>query len=625
MVGSIPLPPGNKFIHSTQMIPLSIWQRSLIGLKIFLNVFCTLGLVFAWASSRDRIKSWYDECRSGKRKITVLSPKPIANLKEFLECARIDPYSITDLSKWFNEALKNKERWNSIERTTFFHVAEVLSKQFLSKGKNKEAFQVRIEAARAVPPETEFANLGITPPKGDPHLGYRLQPLGTSSIKNQTIKVQKREYNNGKKCIRIEARLQDFARKDLEKTLDALKAEPELLSGVLPSDWIGVCVDDPFSSNKIVYHGREKANDTWGKKFTEGAPFTLSTEKNREIEFFGIGKVFVGANPACHTEYKHLTIELDPNISEQEAGEKLHIIFAALGLGSISSHSRPEDIERIKVMQLFRQFFPIQSNHDQFKNFEGSLENLKGKITKAQPNMKDKFHHYLEQFPQKMYREEVSSGQFVWCIDGLAQEAKNLGAKILMSTTSQANSLASLLKMGALSSQERMSAGITFPGLSTDSDFKTGGAESIFTTLITEKTMNQISISNFTYKGTIKIFYDLKLVERVGYTYSSDCFGAKDHRYIDPHHRHNIQGLVKKLNNLSDNYSLTSNEVCIHGCISPEHIKGILVNTIHEKKSIVDNLIKENVIENGCINHIPIDNFIKVANFAGKYQEKHWT
>lgn len=717
-------PPGinSFFTHQTQYQDLKKGERFLSGLKAFLSVFFSLGIALSITPSRNCIKAWYEEYRTGKRKITVLNPtghpsipgsqaastlggtilsnptptpgvttistptpilpppptpilslppifipepapiptpdpilspppsdliidlsppsdpyrkpflfadsKPEAPLpphvRNFLDEARKDPSIIPDMNQ-FEEVLKHGNSiTNHIDKTTFFEAAETLSNNLILNGNRKKAFQIRVQAAQAVSPVAEFANLGITPPNGDPVIGYRIQPLGTRSIKNHTLKVQKRTYANGKNCIRIEARLQENARSSLEQTLNALKNDANALSSVLPPGWGGIAIDPFGVSKKIVYHKREIQNGVRVKQFTESTPFELA-ENNRVIHFKGVGKVFVGSDPNYHTEYKHLTIELDPHVNEKEAGEKLHIILAALGLGTTSSHSRPEDIEKIKVMQIFRHCFPIESNQDQYKNFEGTVEQLKNAISAEKPIMKNKFHYYLKQFPKKMYQQEVNPGQFIWCIDGLAQEAKNLGAKTLMSTTNNIGTIASMLKTGALSSQERMSAGITETGFSTPADFKSGGAEAIFTTLITKKTMDTVPITNCKYGGSVKIFYDLKLLERVGYGYSSDCYGAKDHRYNNPNSRHNIQGLVNKVNTFDDSFNLTANEVCVHSRISPEYIKGILVDSEANKQLIIQSLQKENLIKNGCVRNVPINKFIRVADWNGKYKEEYWT
>lgn len=660
--------PGPSLVnHQPQYQDVSIGERVILGFKVSLSVLFTLGISLAVSSSRSRITTWYDECITGKRKIKVLngsgnnsipvsktvnnlgvtnltkpnssllfsSPKPNlpsyffpatpsnsesplnsdplvpielpSHVKHILQEIRNDSCSF-NLSE-FEEVVKHgKNIINPIDKTTFFDGTEILSKRYLSWGIPEKAIQIRLQAARAVSPVTAFAEIGMN----NSILGYAIQPLGTTSIKNHTIKVQNREYVNGKKCIRIEARLQDKARKDLQETIEILQKNPKLFTGI------------GFHTDTIVYHARESNNHQWGKKFKDIGSYSIQ-EKCQVIEFYGVGKISIGTNPNCHTEYKHLIIELDPNVKEEEAGAKLHIIFAALGLGSISSHSRPEDIERIKVMQIFRHFFPIESNQAQFKALDESVKSLKDRIVKNYPTMKGHFHHYLEQFPNKMYQQEVIPGQFVWCMDDLAKEAKNLGVKTLMSTIIVGNAqeiIPSILKTGVLSSQQRMSAGIIVGGLSTLSDFQTGGAEAIFTTLITKKIMDTIAINKFTYKGNVKIFYDLKLLERVGYNYSNDCYGAKDHRYVNPLMRQNLPNLVDCLNKNNN----TSNEVCIHGRIGPEYIKGILVDSFVNKNSIIYELAQQGLIDkNFCINKIPVHKFIQVADWNYKYKESHWS
>lgn len=654
--------------HQISFKKLKKLERITLGLKIFFSVLSTLGIALAVRRSCNCIKIWYQECRSGRRKIALnplnnnnlqnslnnhlfilpkvdLLPKDAlqipqisistdlklgleakqdlpSHVRNFLDLIRKNPFATSISWNEFSEVLKfGQNIKDPFDKTSIFEAAEILSRQYLAKGDHQKAFQIRLQTARAVSPVAEFANLGTASPKGDSNLGYRIQPLGTSSIKNQTIKIQKREYVCGKKCIRVEARLQNKARVDLEETINSLKKNPQLLSDAFPQ-----CGEISISTEQIQYHLREKIENQWSELYSTGDAFSFP-DNYHVIDFPDVGKVFIGINPDSRTEYRHLTIELDSNVKEEEAGEKLHIIFAALGLGSISSHSRPEDIQRIKVMQLFRHFFPIESNQDPFNKFLGPVNSLKEEISKAHPTMKEKFNHYLNGFPNKMYQQEVLPGQFVWCVDGLAKEASDQGAKILMSSMKNFNAenIASMLKIGALSAQERMSAGIGGWGWGMPLDFARGGAESVFATLITKKAMDKVPISKFLYPGSVKVFYDLKLLERIGYSFFKDCFGAKDSSYVDPKKRKNILELVNEIYGEEKYKSLTSNDVCIHAGILPEYIKGILVDSNAKKKEIISKLQKEGVIKNGCINNVSIDKFIRVSKWTENYKEEHWT
>ena len=136
------------------------------------------------------------------------------------------------------------------------------------------------------------------------------------------------------------------------------------------------------------------------------------------VHFEGIGKVKICTDPDCRTEYNRISIDLDPNISEDEAADKLNIIFATIGLGAVSSSAREMDIERIKIMQLFRAYYPQQAfafERDQ-STFQISIESLRAKIIKDVPEMSDKFKEYLDEHPERMYEQEVYPGQYIWAI-----------------------------------------------------------------------------------------------------------------------------------------------------------------------------------------------------------------
>ena len=221
----------------------------------------------------------------------------------------------------------------------------------------------------------------------------------------------------------------------------------------------------------LSYEGRE---DKLGKKWS--GDFSSDISKTgyelwtsvKVIHFEGIGRIKIGNDTNCRTEYNRISIELDPHISEEEAGEKLNIIFATIGLGAVSSSPREEDIERIKSLELFRAYYPKEAYvyEKLASTFQDSLENLKANIISTVPAMNDKFKEYLLDHPERMYQQEVYPGQYIWAIQGLAKEVKDAGGLGLMhgvladTFEESIDRLISMFKTGLLSTQDRFQAGI---------------------------------------------------------------------------------------------------------------------------------------------------------------------
>jgi len=326
------------------------------------------------------------------------------------------------------------------------------------------------------------------------------------------------------------------------------------------------------------------------------------------------------------SESNHITIELDSNITEEIATEKLNIIFAALGLAAVSSSSRTEDIERIKVMQLFRAFYPKETYlfERDANTLVESVESLKERISKQVVGMKDKFQHYFVDHPEDMYEQEVYPGQTIWAVRGLSDDVRKAGAiGLMMGVTASnfeeaANRTVSLLQAGALSTQDRFQLGIIAKGVSSAADLEEGGGESVFLRMITNSMPK--NLNSYLFVGHIQILYDLDLVERVGYAYSNDQYGTKEPFVYKK--RSNIVELTNKIE--ANPIDSMNNEICISHRIAPKFIKGIRVKSSTEKDQLVETLKKEGMVTRNsqnqeCFNDIPLDQFIRIGDVKAEY------
>ena len=517
----------------------------------------------------------------------------------------------------------SKEKITDVgEKTTRLKLSEAIANKFIDQGCFEHSLQIRMQAAQSISVDGPLANIHLQ--AEDLKLGFRLQPVDTSLFKNQSLTVQNQTFIDGSTKLHIEGKLSHPVREQLQNTLNRVKQNPENFFEYLPK---GFCTKVKVTQETTTFYGRtEKEGTKFEGPFSSDVPNygyqNMYGSKEIVIHFEGIGKVRIG-NDEFLTLRNRIQIDLDAGITKENAAEKLHIIFASLGLGAVSSSPRGEDIERIKVMQLFRVFYPRKAyDFERDSNsFEESIDSLKIRIIAKVPDMESKFKNYLNQ----MVPQEVYPGQSIWAVKGLAEEVRKEGGLGLMSGLYDVSfdvamtRIISILKTGALSTLDRFQAGIIAPGASTDTDLRNGGADQVFTRLITDNM--SMDPEDYLLAGNVQILYDLDLVGRGGFAYSADKFGTKEQS--DYQNRPNIIELTQKLKAGSPKEYI-SNEVCIKNRIPPKFIKGVMVKDQTQKDQLVAalrtaGLMTPNKDGEECINLIPIDKFIHIGNFKKEY------
>jgi hypothetical protein len=642
---------GKKYKVEVQTIQHGIAWKVWQGTQAFFLTLVSLGIGLAFQALRDK----WEQAITGEEKKTFYTRFPVEvtstakatkigstlypssilsdeDVRNFIDAAQRDitQLSILKLEEGLGKALEiGSSITHPSDKTTILTVAERVAQSYLTANNYTKAWQVRMLAAQAIAPAPPLGDLAVELQSEHPKLGLRLQPVDTSLFKNHTLAVQKRKYADGQTQLHVNAKLSHHARVHIQSTLNAIESNSKTLLTALPK---GFCKNINVTTDRLQYQGREtKAGKKWEGDFSKDVNnhgYYYYSAEVKVIEFEGVGKVKIGNKDWVRGGYNHLSIELDPNISEAEAAAKLNIIFAALGLGPVSSTSRAEDVERIKVMQLFRAFYPKEAHafEREAKSFEESVESLKNRIAIKVPAMQNKFKHYLVDHPELIYQQEVYSDQMVWAIEGLAQEVRNAGGYGLMAGvfgadfTDATKRLTSMLRTGALSTQDRFQLGIIAAGASVDEDIRTGGAESVFTRLLTNGMPKSPNIGNYPLIGKLQILYDLDLVERVGFVYASDKYGTKEES--DYQTRPNVVELAQRA--ASNAYGYRENEVCIRSRIPPQYIKGVLVKDNNEKTELIkalraEGLITLNTSNHECINGVPIDQFIHIGDFQPEY------
>lgn len=496
--------------------------------------------------------------------------------------------------------------------------AEKTAQELQKWGLLEQATRVRVEAAQQFSSASPFATLPEQIKKSTDSC-LSIQPIGGSVFKHQTLFVRKKNFTDGSTRLFLEGKLSHPIGAALSERLKAISSSPLSFLKALPKEY---CSQVSVDEECLSFYGRKDKNK---EKFA--GDFSTNVDKDGHkneflklstIHFHGIGKVKVGTSTyrGGYTFFNHMEIECDPSLSMDDAAKKIPILLASLGLCEALSIPEEEDVERLKLMQLFRISCPKQAYEFErdARTFEEPLSCLKERIIQKVPAMKE----IIESHWAHLYPQEVYPGQFIWAVQGLAKEVEKAGGGWLMagivtkSFEEALRRLAFILRDGALSTVDRYASGIIAAGASSYTDIGVGGANCVFTRLLTfnmPKTMDSYPLS-----GQIQILYDLQLLERGGYAYTTDLSGTKGVNAYS--RRKDILSLTKQY--AADPNNFVANEVCIRNRIPPRFIKGVVVPSEEAKQMVIAHLklaglIEENSAKIPCIHGIPLDEFFHVG------------
>jgi heme/copper-type cytochrome/quinol oxidase subunit 4 len=385
-----------------------------------------------------------------------------------------------------------------------------------------------------------------------------------------------------------------------------------------------------FSQTKAKNISVEKLKFKFPKK-------KINIGKIQRIEFEGLGSISIGASKNIPNIYNKVFIKMDKNKNLND----LHSLLSFLDLDSAICKSSETNIERLKIGQLFRAFYPREATpferSEEF--FDLPIDKLKEQIIEKVPNMEEILKTHLP----KMEQREILPGKIRYSISGISKEVEKLGGECLTSSITGSyskielfNRTASILKMGMLSSESRYSGGMKVHGLSTSSDFYEGSADSVFTQMITKEHCSQgMPLEDFSYyykENGCQFIFSKEVLETISYQYLEDNFGS---RIINPgwdldsqsekcffpySYRPSIFEFTEELNNDPSWY--WGPEVMIKERIPPSYIKGIIVSNEQMKNDLSDYLRNKNIVTEQHdiekILNIPIDKFIRIGTNLSK-------
>lgn len=433
-------------------------------------------------------------------------------------------------------------------------------------------------------------------------LGSHFHGFGKGLVKGQNLCFRVKMVE-GKACIELDFKINHAFHEAVQNQIDNLEK--------IPKDELKAFIDlskAHFSNIEI-----QKIPNQISEKLSLGSAY--------KVVFEDLGSISIGASNFLPNLYDRIVVQMQSDTNFYQ----MHEMLSYLGLNDALRAAVSEDVERMKIGQLFRSFYPREALSLERKEafFELPIEELKNEILCLRPEMEPIFDEFLH----KMKTYEILPGRLRYSIPGLADKARSEGAVALTSVITGAysdseiyNRVASILKMGMLSTETRYENGINVSGLSPSSDFYTGGADSTFTQLITEKSSREgVEFGHFYYQGKVRLLFSVDLLETGTYQYHYDEFGCRLTEF--PNSTYNSRpGIIEFLQEENQTTSFyPGNEVMIKERISPSSITGIVVQTQTQKNELLGYLRSSHLIQTDAfgvdtILDKPVDRFILVGS-----------
>jgi hypothetical protein len=494
---------------------------------------------------------------------------------------------------------------------------------FLKTGRKSEAFKARAQAAARArfSKSHPLYDMGEAIEKkiqaqANPDFGAHFSFLDTGTVKGGVIRAWKRKVN-AEELYSFQFKLSSYARVELQKSLVAIKEDISAFSRALPES-----LQEKIQISRMDYLYRTK--DDRGNFTDEQAYQHRGNAKAIQITFGDIGRVIIPDNPERLCLANEVIVELFAK--EKASLDKLQQMCDLVGLGPVFYESREDDIKRRQMALVFRTYFPdIAYKLENSKEFYAMpLSELRVQLEEIHPDSKSVFKKYIDEQPELLQSVEIYPGRNSFAVTDISHQMRAAGAYGLMAGVGQNgidNGIDTCIRLlsgeGAISTQDRLYAGILRKGSSPESDLELGGGDQVFTRLITDG-FEETDIKDFAYCGTIQVLYDLDVLNRGGYGYEEDEYGSKE---VDLYGcRKNLidftEQIVKQRKDTTVVQNI-NNEVMIKSRIGPEYIKGFIVQTVEQKNLLAAALRRRGIAIPGK----SIDDFIHVAT---RFTKRMW-
>jgi len=435
--------------------------------------------------------------------------------------------------------------------------------------------------------------------------GAHFHGNGGALVKGENLAFRTRVVD-GKEVTELDFKVNHAFRGAIDEALKQLKA-------IKPKEMGEILTLSGSHAEKLVIDQGSLLRGTGGF-FAPGSAYRIKME--------GLGEILIGREAAEPNLYDRVVVRLDSNRTLYE----LHELLSFVDLHQALSLSTKEDIERLKMGHLYRTFFPREATPlERTKEFfDLPLDQLKAKMIEKSPDMKGVFETY---FP-KMKEEHLLNGRVRYRIDGLAEAAYQEGARALTaaitgsySEKEQFERLASMLQMGMICTEWRDANGIGQHGLGGfGADYMSGGADSVFTQLLTEKNCREkMSFNQLHYQSKVRLLLSLEALEMGTYQYHSDSFGNRIYDSQSPWWRFQEKygerdGILEYIRKeQAAQWTDGGHEVMFKERIDPSYFKGVVVADQKTKSDLIAYLEGAGLIENGKILNQTVDRFVRVG------------
>jgi hypothetical protein len=204
--------------------------------------------------------------------------------------------------------------------------------------------------------------------------------------------------------------------------------------------------------------------------------------------------------------------------------------------------------------------------------------------------------------------EKVFPGHFTTVNPKQSEEYEAHGVKYLFSGVRKKEHIVSILKSdGMMGTMERYQQGIIFNGASSAQDLKTGGADYVFTRMVTPNAAGK-KISSSYGAGNYQLKFKPDILDRTDwFAYNSDEYGnTKDKKFEE---RLTGKALVDSVDDGGNGRFATSNEVMFQRGIPNSDIAGIMTGSQQKKEELIVALTEAGITEVGGL---PLDEAIEV-------------
>ncbi len=439
---------------------------------------------------------------------------------------------------------------------------------------------------------------------GKVNLGANYSNIGGDQVKGMVVNCRVKPIN-GEKITEVNFKVTHVARETITNNIQKIAMYGPELDEFL--DYAGVAKSAKISHTFFSYpvqNGDEYKTD-WTSP-------TIGLTK--VVEMKGLGKFEIGDQESVTSLYNRVRV----NMPEKSTVQDLNIFLCMFGLNQVLKPSTPDQILRMKMGILFRTFYPTQGTQlEQTKAFFNlSTDELKKKMISLAPSMKSHFKSVLP----TMKQEEILPGYKHWTIPSIAKTAKKLGAQALTSelttintwTTSKSaikdscETIASILNIGALSTEERFNAGMPIHGMGSVNDHYMGGSDSVFTRLVTKNP------SSGQFNSGISLVYSLDTLNTCTDQYNYNAYGSR--KGVDYLYRPNIEDFIKN----EVQYYQPKNEVMIKSAVEPKKIVGVVVPNSEWAEMLKDSMRDRNLItkkgNKEYFHGIPLNEYVHTHN-----------